>query len=128
MGMVGTRTIQIPMCKSCTMETVDSKNIVEAYFRSFATTVERCAFCEIPRPCRWVIAETCDAQADGAIPNGRTVEKVHSNAGDTYADGVRGRVLGSVGPVDGVYGYYVAWAPRPRVPVFIAGSRVAEAK
>lgn len=69
-------------------------------------------------------------QAEGAIPNGATVQKVNSADGDTHKDGALGTVIGSMGPLGDSYPdrfvYCVQWLDLPGVPVWIIGSRVRE--
>jgi hypothetical protein len=79
------------------------------------------------------------SQMAGALLNGTRVEKILSKPDDGVADGEKGTVLGSVGPIRpdqatesghpewaGEYGYFVRWDRFPTIPVFIAGMRVRE--
>lgn len=68
-------------------------------------------------------------QAQGAIPNGTTVEKVNTKRGDSHKNGSRAKVTGSVGPFDDplapdMYGYFVEWDDFPGIPVFLGGHRI----
>lgn len=65
-------------------------------------------------------------QATGAIPNGTLVFKCNTEPKDGHVDGSPAHVLGSIGPVDGVYGYFVEWLDKPNTPTFIAGTRIRE--
>jgi len=64
-------------------------------------------------------------QAKGAFLNGSLVEKTNSNPDDTFKDGKKGTVLGSVGPVDleHKYGYFILFE-NDDFPRFIAENRV----
>lgn len=78
-------------------------------------------------------------EAPGALGNGTPVAKVRSEPGDTFPDGTRGTVLGSIGPgpdeptptphgatiPPGAYLYFVEWEPRPRYAIAIASNRLA---
>jgi hypothetical protein len=80
-------------------------------------------------------------RAPGALAIGAPVVKVRSEPGDTFPDGTRGTVLGSIGPGPdepiptphgatipaGAYLYFVEWEPRPRCAVAIASNRLAHA-
>jgi hypothetical protein len=65
-------------------------------------------------------------QAPGAIPNGTRVQKCNTEPRDDHQDGALATVLGSVGPVNGMYGYFVEWDDWPGIPVFIRGNRILE--
>lgn len=74
----------------------------------------------------WVGMFTRD-RAEGALPNGTRVVKVNSEEGDGHPDGTPGVILGSVvAPGLGI-GYFVSWAPRPRVVVFTADFKIRKA-
>lgn len=49
-------------------------------------------------------------EAPGAWKNGSVVRKVSSLPGDAHPDGSLGMVRGSLGPHEGKYGYFVAFA------------------
>jgi len=114
----GTFDVFIPICEAC------ARNMRIDWLPG---SLERCAFCDSMQRCTFRRAESSNGHAEGAIENGCAIVKVHSEPGDAYPDGTRGTVLGSCGPVDGIFGYWIAWAPRPRVPTFIAGKRIAVA-
>ncbi len=68
-------------------------------------------------------------QAEGAMRNGTLVEKQNSEAKDGHPDGERGKIVGSMGPLDGPvmgcrYGYFVMWDGTPGIPVFTMESKV----
>ena len=65
------------------------------------------------------------ARYPGAWPAGSEVVKANSEPGDSIADGTVGKVLGSIGHPDLGPGYFVEWAPAPRVAVFVRGTRLA---
>lgn len=63
------------------------------------------------------------AQAEGAMLNGTFVVKQNSEAEDGHPDGEKGKIVGSMGPLDDPvlnckYGYFVLWDGSPGVPVF----------
>jgi hypothetical protein len=70
--------------------------------------------------------EALTSQAKGAIPNGARVRKVTMEPGDFHPVGARATVLGSVGPVDGEYGYFVRWDDIA-APVFVRGRKLEAA-
>lgn len=121
-GRHGTFDVLLPICEGCTL-TLARVRVLPGRWTDEPTTLEPCAFCDHEKLCRAITSESCNGHAGGAIPNGHEVVKVNSEPGD---DGTRGRVIGSIG-VGGMIGYYIAWSPRPRVPVFIASPRVAVA-
>lgn len=67
-----------------------------------------------------------DNQAPGAWPNGSTVRKLNSQPTDGTPDGTAGRVYGSIDARAAMpkaparFCYFVVWANRPGVPVFVA--------
>ncbi len=63
-------------------------------------------------------------QAPGAILNGTVIEKVASEADDAHPDGSLGKVVGSLGPMDGTYAYFIEWDDMPGVPVGIASWKI----
>jgi hypothetical protein len=62
-------------------------------------------------------------QAEGAIANGRRVEKVVSERGDTHPLGSRATVLGSV-CLDGRIFYFLEWDASPRVAVGVVAEKI----
>jgi predicted nucleotidyltransferase len=63
------------------------------------------------------------AQAEGAWLNGTLVEKQNSEPDDGHPDGEKGKIVGSMGPLDDPvlgckYGYFILWDRSPGVPVF----------
>jgi len=64
------------------------------------------------------------AQAPGAYLNGTAIVKRNSVPGDATPDGGRGVVLGSIITLGPGFGYFIEWALRPGVAVFVAGYRV----
>jgi predicted nucleotidyltransferase len=66
------------------------------------------------------------AQAEGAWNNGTLVEKQNSEAEDGHPNGAKGKIVGSMGPLDEPsrtalnckYGYFIIWDKSPGVPVF----------
>jgi hypothetical protein len=69
-------------------------------------------------------------QAEGALKNGSTIEKVGSLDGDTHLDGALGTVIGSMGPLSDSapdrFVYCVEFMDAPHVPVWIVGHRIRE--
>jgi hypothetical protein len=68
-------------------------------------------------------------RVEGALRNGTTVVKVNSEPGDTHPDGTPGVILGSISHPDafnGMIGYFVEWAPRPRVAIGTIALKVKE--
>lgn len=69
-------------------------------------------------------------EAEGAIKNGTTVEKVNSDGSDGHRDGALGTVIGSMGPLaDSApdrFVYCVEFMDAPHVPVWIVGHRIRE--
>lgn len=65
-------------------------------------------------------------QADGALPAGTRIEKIHSVGDDGHMDGAQGTVIGSLGPEPGLgYGYFVQFDDAPnKVIVFIHEGRI----
>lgn len=68
----------------------------------------------------------CTDQASGAYINGTVVEKGNSVVSeDTHRDGALGIIIGSMGPTDGGFGYFVEWEDAPgAIPTFIKSTRV----
>jgi len=69
------------------------------------------------------------AEAEGAMPNGTLVEKQNSEPEDGHPDGERGKIVGSMGPLEEPvlgcrYGYFVMWEENPEVPVFIMETKL----
>jgi hypothetical protein len=62
-------------------------------------------------------------EAQGAEPNGTTMEKVGSVENDAHPDGSRCAVLGSLSH-EGLVGYFVEWEDTPKVACFITGFRL----
>ncbi len=62
-------------------------------------------------------------QAEGAIPNGARVRKSSSDPGDAHAVGSLATVLGSLGPLEGEFGYFVLWDDLA-APVFVVGRKL----
>lgn len=74
-------------------------------------------------------------QAEGAIPNGRRVEKWRRYAViDSLPIGSQGVILGSIAvperlpdaPPSGGFMYFVEWDARPRMPTLTAASKIRE--
>ena len=69
-------------------------------------------------------------QAPGALANGTSIEKVGSEPGDGHQDGAKGKIVGSIGPVDpspeyaGRYAYFVEWDDMPGLPVGVSDHRI----
>ena len=64
------------------------------------------------------------AQAPGALPNGSRIAKVVWEPGDRTALGTGGEVVGSIGPLDGLYGYFVRW-DGDETPILVTSPRIA---
>lgn len=69
------------------------------------------------------IAFTTD-QAMGAWPNGMRIRKTVFGEGDAHAVGEEGVIVGSLGPYEGQYCYFVRWDDMPRAPVFVEGRKI----
>jgi len=66
-------------------------------------------------------------QAEGAIPNGARVRKSRCEPGDSHAVGDLATVIGSIGPLEGEFGYFVLWDDFA-APVFVAGRKLERAE
>lgn len=63
-------------------------------------------------------------QARGAWANGTRVSKCGSVTGDHHQDGALATVVGSMGPYQGRYGYFVEWDDLPGWPVGVSSERL----
>jgi len=70
-------------------------------------------------------AQVIREQAEGAWPNGTRVFKTIYKESDAHQVGAKATVVGSLGPANGIYGYFVEWDDMPGIPVFVAGTRIA---
>lgn len=66
--------------------------------------------------------------APGAMENGTRIQKSRMRTGDFHEIGSKGTVLGSMGPLHGIYGYFVQWddLTPSMLPVFITGDAIEE--
>jgi len=76
-----------------------------------------------PRP----LATFTTDEAMGAWPNGTRIRKEVFTDGDAHGIGELGTVVGSIGPLEGHYGYFIRWDDMPHVPVFVVGNRIGRA-
>lgn len=60
----------------------------------------------------------CKNQAEGAWENGsRVVKDGNDPDGDVTPNGTKGKILGSLKTPDGIYGYFVEWDDKPKMPI-----------
>ena len=76
----------------------------------------------------WHGAFTRD-QAPGAIPNGTSIVKTATEAGDVHPVGTKGTVIGSIcdPKVDSRTLYFVEWASRPHAAVAVVDWKIGPA-
>lgn len=64
------------------------------------------------------------SEAPGAWKNGTRVRKRVFEPGDFHLVGAMATVKGSLGPIDGEFGYFVRWDDAGDVPVFVRGRKL----
>jgi len=69
-----------------------------------------------------------DGDAPGAWPKGTRVRKSRNDPGDTHTIGDQATVLSSLGPMDGMFLYFVEWDDLLRIPVGIRSDKLALAR
>lgn len=76
-----------------------------------------------PGPCR-LFGQHTHLQAPDAWPVGTAVEKIASVPDDSHQDGARAVVIGSLGPFEGLIGYWVEWADARNIASYVRSDRL----
>lgn len=71
-----------------------------------------------------VIGYHTTAEAPGAWRNGTRIRKCIWNAGDTHPFDAEGAILGSLGPIDDRYAYFVEWDTTRGIAFAIPSDRI----